>query len=210
MRYHSDRYVSCYATRMKSSAQPPQERLPMVPTRTKRGTPRSRKAKRGSKIIAVVALFVIGSAAIGISKELIHRYQVNRDIRLLEEEIARLENQNSDLSYLVDYLNTDAFKDIQARQNLGLQQPGETAVLIESPDDIPTLQHDMTGLEASATSSLQAALDESLPTAHVPQEVAQSSSVVGSRVRSWWKYFFAPDQVLADEPETAPEEALEE
>ena len=196
------------------------DRLPMRPTAATQRTRTTTRSKRRMRFIALAAIAVIVSAFIGTSRELIHRYQVQRDIRALEAEIATLENQNSDLSYLVDYLNTDAFKEIQARQNLGLQRPGETAVLIESSRDLTQAQDagvgsnlavgnvndtnassgSLQGLQASAHDSLAAALDESIPVAQAPEAFSESRSMTANRLSSWWHYFFRsqPETVVTD------------
>lgn len=101
--------------------------------------------------------------AMGLVREIVSRYMVNQEIAKIQTEINSLERKNQELSGLVEYLNTDAFKEIQARQNLGMQKDGETAVSIESlPDNINA---QVTVLEDNNESEK-------------------------SNLEKWWEYFF--------------------
>jgi hypothetical protein len=49
----------------------------------------------------------------------------------LEEEIAKLERNNKDLDELVNYLQTDSFKEKEAKEKLNLIKEGEQLVLVK-------------------------------------------------------------------------------
>lgn len=99
----------------------------------------------------------------GVVRELVSRYMINQEIEKVKSEINTLERKNKELSGLVEYLNTDAFKEIQARQNLGMQKDGETAVSIESLPD-------------NATNEV---------------ELVNNNDVKDkSNMEKWWQYFF--------------------
>ncbi|MFA6296670.1 MAG: septum formation initiator family protein [Patescibacteria group bacterium] len=117
------------------------------------------------RLITVFGLVCIIFIAMGLVRELVNRYMVNQEIEKMQAEINTLERKNQELGGLVDYLNTDAFKEIQARQNLGMQKDGETAVSIESmPDNINTV-------------------------AELPQDNNDSSDK--TNMEKWWNYFFS-------------------
>lgn len=67
-----------------------------------------------------------------LAKEMIRKQKINQEIAEIQKEIDILERKNRELEALVEYLNSESFKELQARQNLGLQKEGETAVAVES------------------------------------------------------------------------------
>lgn len=115
------------------------------------------------KLATFVGFIVLVFASIGLGKEIYRRYQINQEIKKVKEEIERLEKRNKELQALVDYLNTDSYKEIQARQNLGLVKEGEVAVAIEP---------------APSNSDQKKAT----------YEVENQENI--SNPRSWWNYFF--------------------
>jgi len=65
----------------------------------------------------------------------IHIWQIKREIRQIEEEISRAEARNDQLRQELMYLMSDEYVERVAREELGLVRPGETAVIIATPDD---------------------------------------------------------------------------
>ncbi|EKE13972.1 MAG: hypothetical protein ACD_12C00726G0003, partial [uncultured bacterium] len=74
------------------------------------------------------------------------------------------EHRNQELNNLINYLQTDAYKEIQARKQLGLQKEGEVAISIQS---------DLTKPEISPENSDDDNMTE-----------------IKSNPRKWWDYFF--------------------
>lgn len=70
---------------------------------------------------------------IALTKELIRKVQIHRQIEDLETEIASLEAHNGELNQMVEYFNSSSFQEKEARIKLGLSAPGETMVVL--PDD---------------------------------------------------------------------------
>ncbi len=62
-------------------------------------------------------------------------WQIRREIRQIEEEISRAELRNDQLREELIYLRSDEYVERIAREELGLVRPGETAVIIATPDD---------------------------------------------------------------------------
>ncbi|MBU1039228.1 septum formation initiator family protein [Patescibacteria group bacterium] len=85
-----------------------------------------------SRIFLLVALVAIVIIGVGITKSLLRRAELQKEINQLESDTAVLENKNSELGKLIDYLATEEFKEREARLRLGLQKPGETVVVIPS------------------------------------------------------------------------------
>ncbi len=118
------------------------------------------------KLITLVGMVVLIFVSIALGKEIYRRYQINQEIDTVKQQIEELERKNHEMQALVDYLNTDSFKEIQARQNLGLQKDGEVAVAVEP------------GLAAD---------DEDQGSTFKSDENAQEIS----NGKRWWNYFFA-------------------
>ena len=97
------------------------------------------------------------------------KHQVNQEIQMVKEEIEQLERRNNELSALVEYLDTESFKEIQARQSLNLQKEGETAVAIKEAHKVPDTEAE------NSNKALEA------------EKEAQSKK---SNIVKWWEYFF--------------------
>src|SRR3989338_10537413 len=80
-----------------------------------------------SKTFFVIGLVLVVLMGYLLSKELNRRYRISREIEGLEQEIARFDNQNEELSRLVDYLQTPEYQERQGRPPLNLQKTGPFA-----------------------------------------------------------------------------------
>lgn len=118
-----------------------------------------------TKVIVLVGLIFLGLVSFALSKELMRKHRVNQEIEEVKKEITSLEKKNKELAALIEYLNTDSYKEIQARQNLNLQKEGETAVAVMPVER--SLE------EASGTEKFDIPVDEE-----------------SSNVKKWWNYFF--------------------
>lgn len=65
-----------------------------------------------------------------VTRQLQKKYQVEKEIRLLKEEMATLEGRNKDIQELINYFQTPEYKERQARSLLNLQKEGEFAVAL--------------------------------------------------------------------------------
>lgn len=108
----------------------------------------------------LVVVFVLGSA---LSRELYREYQIKNEISKLQQEIESMEKDNYELSQLLEYYQTDEYKEAEARQRLNLKGEGEKVVMIENK-------------ESSAEG--------------IPDE-AQSQKDKSPNYVKWWNYFFA-------------------
>ncbi len=119
--------------------------------------------KLSLRLITIFGLVFVIFIAMGLVREIVNRYQINQEIERVKMEIDTLERNNQELAGLVDYLNTDSFKEIQARQNLGVQKEGETAISIESMPDNANEQVVFVGEDDKGSSNIE----------------------------KWWGYFFS-------------------
>lgn len=106
-------------------------------------------------ILIIVILF-------GITKEIVRRMSLREEIATLEQQIAELQAQNRSLGEYVASINTDSFREREARKRLNLQRPGETLLIVP---------------EANGTSLVTTA--------------ATSTTTETSNAQRWWQYFFS-------------------
>lgn len=120
-----------------------------------------------SKILLVVELGIIVLFSVALVKEIFRRWEVRQEIQKLEEQISGLQKQNTELSGLVAYFQSDYYKEQEARLKLGLQKEGESAI------SVPTTSGntDVTGQNSSAAD--------------------ESAGDQLSAPQKWWNYFFA-------------------
>ena len=98
-----------------------------------------------------------------LAQQLYRKYQINQEIKGLENEIAFLQTKNQDILKVINYLKTSEYRERQARSLLGLQKPGEFAVAL--PGDEPVEQTLGAGVSAQSGGN--------------------------SNFIKWWRYFFS-------------------
>lgn len=116
-----------------------------------------------SRAFTIIVLFAIILLAVSLTKSIIRKVEINKQIADLEVEIASLEQENVELDNVMQYFNSSEYQEKEARTKLGLQQEGESVVII--PNDLP---------ERTATTST----DEAMAAAEVPNST------------KWKQYFF--------------------
>lgn len=79
--------------------------------------------------LVLIVIFVLGSA---LSRELYREYQIKKEIDKLQKEIDETEKNNYELSQLLEYYQTEEYKEAEARQRLNLKGDGEKVVMIEN------------------------------------------------------------------------------
>jgi len=90
--------------------------------------------------------------AISLTKEVIRKIEIRREISSLESEITELEQHNTELNAMMAYFNSSTFQEKEARSKLNLVEPGETVVVLpnQAVDDTVSMA------EANAVSINQA------------------------------------------------------
>ena len=79
--------------------------------------------KIGTYLFILYILFLLG-------RVLWINANLKNSIEKLHQQIAALEQQKKDMSNLILYYQSDAFKELEARKKLGLKKPGEKVVII--------------------------------------------------------------------------------
>lgn len=82
---------------------------------------------RAFTVMVGLGIVVLGVA---LTKEIIRKIQIHRQIEALEEEIVSLEAHNSELNQMIQYFNSSSFQEKEARTKLGLSAVGETMVVL--------------------------------------------------------------------------------
>ena len=121
-----------------------------------------------SKLVIILELVILVGLSIALGKEVLHKYQVQGEIRELETKISELEHRNVEIGSLINYLESDEYKEEQARLKLGLQKPGESVITVLGAS---------TESETISTESLAYNIYVSDDTKTNPQR--------------WWDYFFS-------------------
>jgi len=96
-------------------------------------------------------------------------WQLKKEIDGIKKQIAEISQQNKNLENLIIYYQSDDFREIEARQKLGLKKSGETAVAV------PTKKYE----------SYQAEVEAEKNNLSNRKEEASASNY-----RLWWAYFF--------------------
>lgn len=99
-----------------------------------------------SRLLFGVMLAILSFIVFALSKEIIRRHQIDKEIEAMKKEIIDLEKENNELSSLLEYYNTETFKEKEARKRLGLMKEGEKAVALpptkENPAEEPKISED--------------------------------------------------------------------
>ncbi len=117
-------------------------------------------------VIGIIILVGILFALIRIAKR---KYEINKEISDLENQIFMLSEENRQLDRLLQYYNTEYYREKMAREELGLQKEGEEVLAI--PGDIDRVEH--FGVEKK---------DSDL-------ENKTENLFTKSNIYKWWKYF---------------------
>lgn len=80
-------------------------------------------------VIALIAIFMLGSA---LSKEVYREYKIKKEIDGLKSQIESMKKDNYELSQLIEYYQTDQYKEEEARKRLNLKGDGEKVVMINN------------------------------------------------------------------------------
>lgn len=84
-----------------------------------------------SKIIIVFALIFIVFISVPVLRKINQKNALSREIRELETQAQKIEQKNNELNEVINYLQSNAFAEKEARVNLDLQKQGEKVVIIQ-------------------------------------------------------------------------------
>jgi len=132
-----------------------------------RNTAQEKKSLTSYAVIAgLIVLFAI--IAVGFSREFYRKQRMARELALLQQQITELEQSNKDLANFLQYLESDAFVEAEAKTKMNLKKPGEKVVVLQ--------------LGNSTTENV---------TPKTAFGTARGGSVApASHAALWWAYFF--------------------
>lgn len=120
------------------------------------------------KLIIGVTVVIAFLILLSLVQEMNRRWQVQREVQRLEEEVAEIQKDVIELDNLNTYFRTEDYQERLAREKLNYRAPGEQVVLIPEED-----------LSQSAE--------------ELPQE---TSDVTISIPMRWWRIFFVESNPL--------------
>lgn len=122
-----------------------------------------RYGARGEWLVWVLGVVVI-MLVVGTGKQVVRRYEIEQEKRLLGDDISSLRIKQTELLQLLAYTQSPIYTEEQARLRLNLAHPGERLAILETP-----------------TATLQT---ESEQTVLAKQQAATPNPT------RWWQYFF--------------------
>lgn len=114
-----------------------------------------------------VMSYVIYILTVGIHED----YRIDREIETFKVEIEALEAANKKIQVETDYVKSDAYKEVFAKQTLGLINPGEELIVIKKDDQ-------------GGENDFDVVADDYQNKEHVS---------AAENVRMWWDFVFAKE-----------------
>ena len=114
------------------------------------------------KMFVLASVLVVIFLGTNLGKEFYRKYQIQKEIDSLKEDINSLEKNNYKLSQLIEYCETDEYKEAQTRERFNLGKEGENLVVMIEPNSS----------------------DDEI-------EKKINNGEKSPNYRKWWNYFFA-------------------
>lgn len=86
------------------------------------------------RFFMLAGLFAVGYISYNLFQETYKENQINKEISQLQTEIERLNQDNKNFQELVNYLQTDDFKEKEIKDKLNLVKEGEQVILVKEKD----------------------------------------------------------------------------
>ena len=128
------------------------------------------------RIFIIICLVFLIIFITGLIKELFNRFQIDNQIRSLEQEITELDKENMEINSLINTWSTGSQLERQARLKLGLQKSNEKVVLIRRDENENDNNQSVIGPDSERIGNIISPKDKVNDT---PNPI------------KWWRYFFA-------------------
>ncbi len=125
-------------------------------------------------LITLILIVLLVLFTLPLNKNWRQKRSIDKEIALLEQQVAEVENKNSNLRQVLDYMQSDQFVEKEARTKLNYKKPGEEVAVIENRD----------GQVSQPVTSVEGIFD--LPPAPKP---TASPRLLGN-IEKWLNYFF--------------------
>ena len=84
------------------------------------------------QILIISGLLIVASMFYKYASAVYKDYQVESEIKNLKSDIQQTNEDNKELEKLIDYLETNAYKEMIAKSELNLRRPGEIVIAIKN------------------------------------------------------------------------------
>lgn len=88
-----------------------------------------------SRFVNLILIVLLVLSAVKVIREAIVRYEINKEIAALENQLGDLESKSDKLGDMIAYLKTDQYIEKEARTKLNLVKPGEKQINFTSSTD---------------------------------------------------------------------------
>lgn len=115
-----------------------------------------------SKLFLLVGFLIVAMLIYNVGQGLVQREQVSDEIQALKDEIASLEKDESELTQLLSYFESDEYVRQEGKMKFGLKEEGERLVVINDTHE------------------------QEKPHLAITQEVQEELT----NPQKWWRFFF--------------------
>lgn len=88
-----------------------------------------------SRFVNLLLIVLLVLSVVKVVREAIVRYEINKEIASLENQLDELDNKSNKLGDMINYLKTDQYIEKEARTKLNLVKPGEKQINFTSSTD---------------------------------------------------------------------------
>lgn len=92
------------------------------------------RLKIGSFLNKLLLYLLIVYTFFMLGRSIWQNYQLKKQIEGIQREISQIKQRNQDLNNLIIYYQSPGFREVEARQKLGLKKPGEKVVMVAVKD----------------------------------------------------------------------------
>lgn len=89
---------------------------------------------KSQQFLTVVLLFLLIAIFFPIARQYSQDREIEKEINDMKQQVAQYQSQSQDFNQMINYLQSDASLEEQARLNLGLKKPGEQVAVISYPE----------------------------------------------------------------------------
>lgn len=143
-------------------------------------------------ILIILTIIVLSGAIIFISEPIVKEFHrsraIQQEIDSLQKQADKMEMENKSLRDKIEYLKSDDYKKLVAKDRLNLRNPGEKVVVVQPETENSSGDNDISG-EAQGNSLENKKTDNN----HDNANEGNGSLVVDagwSNFGKWWKYLF--------------------
>ncbi|MFA6252788.1 MAG: septum formation initiator family protein [Patescibacteria group bacterium] len=81
-----------------------------------------------SRFVNLILVVLLVLSVVKVFREAMVRYEINKEIRTLENQLNDLESKSDKIGNMIAYLKTDQYIEKEARTKLNLVKPGEKQI----------------------------------------------------------------------------------